>query len=57
LKGVTLWLAALAAYNCGSGNVMKAIERRLDLDFFTTGRDYGKDTLNRAGWFRLKGWL
>ena len=48
--------AALSGYNCGAGNVKKALSLRLDVDFFTSGRDYGRDTLNRAGWFRLKGW-
>jgi hypothetical protein len=56
LDGVDLWRAALAAYNCGAGNVVKAIQRKLDVDFFTSGRNYGRDTLNRAGWFRMKGW-
>jgi hypothetical protein len=55
-EGVDLWCAALAAYNCGAGNVVKAIQRGLDVDFFTSGRNYGRDTLNRAGWFRMKGW-
>jgi len=56
LTGVTLLHAALSAYNCGAGNVMTAVRRGLDLDFFTSGRDYGRDALNRAGWFSLKGW-
>lgn len=47
--------ATVAGYNCGAGNVSKALKRGLDIDFFTTGRDYGKDVLSRAGWFQLKG--
>ena len=36
--------------------VASARRRCRALDFFTSGGDYGRDTLNRAGWFRLKGW-
>ena len=57
LQGIHLWRATLAAYNCGARNVLKAISKQLDVDFFTTGRDYGRDTLNRTGWYRLKGWV
>jgi hypothetical protein len=56
LEGVALLHAALSGYNCSAGNVMTAIERGLDADFFTSGRDYGRDVLNRAGWFRGRGW-
>lgn len=48
--------AALAAYNCGAGNVLRAIRSGRDIDFFTAGRDYGRDVLNRAGWFLIHGW-
>lgn len=51
-----LMRAALAAYNCGPGNVMRALRSARDADFFTAGRDYGRDVLNRAGWFLLHGW-
>lgn len=44
--------ATVAAYNCGAGNVSKALKRGLDVDFFTTGRDYSKDVFSRAGWFQ-----
>lgn len=56
LSGQALMQAALAAYNCGAGNVIKAAQGGLDLDYYTAGRDYGKDTLNRAGFFALHGW-
>jgi hypothetical protein len=56
LGGVALWQACLAGYNCGAGNVTRAIQSNRDIDFFTSGRNYGRDTLNRAGWFLLKGW-
>lgn len=49
----TLYRRALAAYNCGSGNVNIAIKGGRDIDYFTSHRDYSKDVLNRAGWFDI----
>ncbi len=43
--------AAVAAYNCGAGNVLRAIGEGLDVDYFTAGRDYSKNVFDRAGWF------
>ena len=48
--------ATLSAYNCGLGKVRKTIDRGFDIDFFTTGRNYSLDVLNRTGWFQLQGW-
>lgn len=56
LTGRSLLQAAVAAYNCGAGNVLTAIRDGHDLDFFTTGRDYSKDVFNRAGFFQNNGW-
>ncbi len=56
LQGKLLLRAALAAYNCGPGNVLKAIRNGLDVDFYTAHRDYSEDVLNRAGFFQLNGW-
>jgi hypothetical protein len=56
LKGRELLRAALSAYNCGPGNTLKALRDGRDLDFYTTGRDYSKDVLNRTGFFQLHGW-
>lgn len=56
LQGVELLRATLASYNAGLGNVTDAIKQGLDPDYYTTGRDYGRDVLNRAGWFQLNGW-
>lgn len=56
LAGLDLLQAAVASYNCGPGNVLRAIQDGRDVDFFTAGRNYSKDVLNRAGWFQLKGW-
>lgn len=56
LAGSTLLQAAVAAYNCGPGNALRAIQDGRDIDFYTAGRNYSKDVLNRAGWFQLQGW-
>ncbi len=56
LKDLELVRAGIAGYNCGPGNVLKAIRDGLDIDYYTFGRDYSKDALNRAGWFQLNGW-
>jgi peptidoglycan hydrolase-like protein with peptidoglycan-binding domain len=56
LEGLALLRAALAAYNAGPGNALTAIQNGEDVDFFTTGRDYSRDVINRAGWFQLRGW-
>jgi hypothetical protein len=56
LAGAALLQAALASYNCGPGNVLRALQDGRDVDFYTAGRDYSRDVLNRAGWFQLHGW-
>ncbi|HSB70682.1 MAG TPA: peptidoglycan-binding protein [Candidatus Methylomirabilis sp.] len=56
LAGRDLLRAALAGYNCGPGNALRAIRDGRDIDFYTTGRDYSRDVLNRAGFFQLHGW-
>jgi hypothetical protein len=47
--------AAIAAYNCGRGNVNRAITNHVDVDAFTTGHDYSKDVTARAAWFKSNG--
>jgi hypothetical protein len=47
--------AGIAAYNCGRGGVLKAIENNLDIDRYTTGHDYSQDVLRRMQWFQGKG--
>lgn len=56
LDGTALLRAAIAAYNCGGGNLLTAIEQGRDVDYFTAHRDYSREVLNRAGWFCLHGW-
>jgi hypothetical protein len=56
LHGRALLRGALAAINCGTGNVLQAIRQGLDLDFYTSGRDYSRDVLHRAGFFQAHGW-
>lgn len=55
-QGPVLMRAALAGYNSGCGNVRKALRNGRDVDYYTSGRDYSADVLNRAGWFRREGW-
>lgn len=57
LQGADLWRGALSGYNCGAGNVVRAYQAGRDLDYYTSGRDYGRDTLDRAGWFLAHGWV
>ena len=40
------------AYNCGSGNVKKAIAQGKDPNSRTTGKDYGNDVKKRVSVFR-----
>jgi hypothetical protein len=56
LHGRALLRAALAAYNCGIDNVLHAVRQGYDLDFYTSGRDYSRDVVNRAGFFQAHGW-
>ena len=56
LHGRALLRGALAAVNCGIDNVLHAIRHGLDLDFYTSGRDYSRDVLHRAGFFQAHGW-
>ncbi len=56
LEGVPQLRAGIAGYNCGAGNVLKALEQGRDVDYYTAHRDYSREVLNRAGWFHLHGW-
>lgn len=48
--------AIVAAYNAGATATYSCISQNSDVDCKTTGRDYSKDVLERAGWFQLHGW-
>lgn len=49
LKGYEeLFWATIAAYNCGPGNVLRALRAGADVDSLTTGRDYSQDVNRRA---------
>jgi len=48
--------AAISAYNCGPGNVLKALRKNISPDHYTTGNNYSADVLNRAGCFQDNGW-
>ena len=50
--GVDPLRAAIAAYNCGIGNVERAIHAGEDVDARTTGRNYSQDVLRRAAAFK-----
>ncbi|MBA2444534.1 MAG: M23 family metallopeptidase [Nocardioidaceae bacterium] len=39
------WAAAIAAYNCGPGNVRNALAKNLSVDHFTTGGNYSADVM------------
>ncbi len=44
--------AAIAAYNCGEGNVLRVLENGEGIDSRTAGGDYSADVLARAGQFK-----
>jgi hypothetical protein len=48
--------AGVAGYNCGPRRVLEGYNMGYDLDYYTTGRDYSKNVIERAGWFQLHGW-
>lgn len=56
LNNTQLIRATLSSYNAGLRNILKAVVKGYDIDFFTTGRNYSQDVLNRAGWFKLQEW-
>jgi hypothetical protein len=56
LSSRALLRAALAAYNCGAGNVLRALRQGADIDFYTARRNYSADIMRRAGFFQAHGW-
>lgn len=45
--------AGIAGYNCGPSRALQAYQDGQDFDYYTTGRDYSRNVLERAGWFQL----
>ncbi len=43
-----------AAYNCGEGNVVKAIQNNEDVDHYTTGHNYSEDVFRLRELFKTK---
>jgi soluble lytic murein transglycosylase-like protein len=56
LTDLELLRAAIASYNAGPGRILRAIKIKRHIDHFTSGGDYSRDVLSRAGFFQLKGW-
>jgi hypothetical protein len=54
LYGVALLQAAIAAYNCGAGNVIASIVRERSVDTRTAHGNYSEDVLDRADWYKRK---
>ena len=54
--GLNLLNAGLASYNCGPRRVLDSYRDGKGFDYYTAGRNYAKDVLDRAGWFQLHGW-
>jgi peptidoglycan hydrolase-like protein with peptidoglycan-binding domain len=44
--------ATIAGYNAGPGRVVSDVRNGFDPDHTTTGGDYSRDVLNRAGWYQ-----
>ncbi len=56
LQGRDLLRAAIASYNAGPGSIMRRhIQGGEPVDASTTGGNYSKDVLSRAGWFQDHG--
>jgi hypothetical protein len=57
INGDELIRGMLASYNAGPDDVFKAYRNKLDIDFYTTGKDYSRDVFKRAEFFREQGWI
>ena len=53
----SLLIAAIAAFNCGAGNVIKSLAAGDDVDARTAHHNYSQDVVARAAWFdAVGGW-
>lgn len=57
LNGDDLMRATLASYNAGPDAPIKAVKNNLDIDFYTTGKNYSWAVMKRAKFFREQGWI
>jgi hypothetical protein len=48
--------AGVAGYNCGPRRAWEGLQMGHGLDYYTTGRDYSSNVIERAGWFQLHGY-
>ena len=48
--------AGVAGYNCGPRRAWDGYAMGHGVDYYTTGRDYSTNVIERAGWFQLHGW-
>lgn len=46
------WRVAASAYNCGVGPAIEGSVKHASSDYHTTGKNYGRDTMERAAIFR-----
>jgi hypothetical protein len=56
ITGFTALQGGIAGYNCGPSRALAGHREGYGVDYYTTGRDYAKNVLERAGWFQLQGW-
>lgn len=56
LQGTGLLRAAFAAFESGIERVQRAIRQGLDVDSPTPRQRYGRDVMQRAGFFQAQGW-
>lgn len=47
--------AGVAGYNCGPRRAWDGYRLGYGVDYYTTGRDYSSNIIERAGWFQLHG--
>ena len=48
--------AGVAGYNCGPRRAWEGFQMGHGVDYYTTGRDYSSNVIERAGWFQLHGY-